>query len=279
MAFGNVAIPQGAVYPDGLNVTVADPNIQATVRPEGSYFVKSVGYASIRNGRTKFQNAHGMGIHFTPLTYAENLESPDTLPLMVDSTTATDHADIADLPGSENLTMDGQISPAEAARGNGVLMSEGTAMARTGSDVMHPGRKTLPDMGDREPHRPLTQLFHGLAHPGQLFKGEYAKDPLIAIGAAGLITAIAWSIGRDFERSYRSRERSASSGGGASGAAAPVAAAPAAAIDTSGNTVAKAADTAVEAVETVADAAGAVVETAANAVETVTETVADAVTE
>lgn len=277
--FGNVSIPQGAVYPDGLDVTLANPDIQATVRPEGSYFKKSVGYASIRPGRTKFQNAHGMGIHFTPMTFAEDLSRPDTLPLMVNSTTAPDHADVADIPGSEDLTMDGQINPARAATGGGVLMSEPNKMAPVGGDVQHAGLKTLPDMGDREAHRPLTQIFHGLAHPAELFKGEYAKDPIIAIGAAAVITAIAWSIGRDFERSYRSRERSASSGGGASGAAAPVAAAPAAAIDTSGNAVEKVADTAVEAVETVADATGAVVETAASAVETVTETVADAVTE
>lgn len=279
MPFGNVAIPQGAVYPDGLDVTVANPDIQATVRPEGTYFKKSVGYASIRTGRTKFQNAHGMGIHFTPLTFAENVSQPDSLPLMVDSTTGPDHADIAALPGSENLTMDGNIHPADAATGHTILMSEPGRMAPTGGDVKHPGLKTLPDMGDREPHRPLTQMFHGLAHPAELFKGEYAKDPVIAIGAAALITAIAWSIGRDFERSYRSRERSASSGGGVSGAAAPVAAAPAAAIDTSGNVVEEVAETAVAAAETVADAAGAVVETAASAVETVTETVADAVTD
>jgi hypothetical protein len=198
---------------------------------------------------------------------------------MVDSTTAPDHADIADLPGSENLTMSGEIHPADAASGSGILMSEPSRGAPVAGNVRHAGLKTLPDMGDREPHRPLTQIFHGLAHPAELFKSEYAKDPIIAIGAAAVITAIAWSIGRDFERSYRSRERSASSGGGVSGAAAPVAAAPAAAIDTSGNAVETVADTAVATVETVADAAGAVVETAADAVETVTETVADAVTE
>jgi hypothetical protein len=267
------------VYPDGLDLTTADPVIQSSVRPEGSYFHHSVGYATIRPGRTKFQHVHGHGIHFTPARFAENLERPNTLPLMVNSTTAPDHADIADLPGSENLTMDGEIHPADAATGGSILMSEPSRGAPAAGNVRHAGLKSLPDMGDREPHRPLTQLFHGLAHPGQLFKNEYAKDPLIAIGAAGLITAIAWSIGRDFERSYRSRERSASSGGGVSGTAAPVAAAPAAAIDTSGDAVETVAETAVEAVETVADATGAVVETAASAVEAVTETVADAITE
>src|SRR6476659_651647 len=277
--FGNVAVPSGAVYPDGLDLTTPDPIVQASVRPEGSYFRHSVGYATIRPGRSKFQHVHGPGIHFTPARFAENMEQPNSLPLMVDSTTAPDHADIADLPGSENLTMSGEIHPADAATGGGILMSEPSRGAPAAGEVRHAGLKTLPDMGDREPHRPLTQIFHGLAHPAQLFRSEYAKDPIIAIGAAGIITAIAWSIGRDFERSYRSRERSASSGGGVAATAAPVAAVPAAAVDTSGNAVEAVAETAVEAAETVADAAGAVVETAAGAVEAVTETVADAVTE
>jgi len=134
-------------------------------------------------------------------------------------------------------------------------------------------------MGDREAHRPLSQLFHGLAHPVEMFKGEYAKDPLIALGGAALITAIAWSVGRDFERSYRSREHVASSGGGVTGAAAPVAAGPAAVVETAGETVEKAADAAVEAAETVAEAAGEVVETAAETVEKVTDQAADAVTD
>lgn len=273
--YGNSAIPSGAVYPDGLDLTTPDPVIQASVRPEGAYFRRSVGYASIRPGRTRFQHNKGRGIHFTPQRFAENVDQPNSLPLMVDSTVAKDHADVADLPGSENLTMDGNLNPAS---GRTVLASE-PADGPPASMGKHVGLKTLPDMGDREPHRPLTQIFHGLSHPVQMFKGEYAKDPLIAIGGAALITAIAWSIGRDFERSYRSRERAASSGGGVSGAAAPVAAGPAAVVETAGEVVEEAASTAVEAVETVTEAAGEVVETVAETVEKVTQQAADAVTD
>lgn len=272
--YGNSAIPSGAVYPDGLDLTTADPVIQASVRPEGSYFRRSVGYATIRPGKNRFQNNKGTGIHFTPQRFAENVDDSHTLPLMVDSTVADDHADIADLPGSENLTMDGRINPASSAT---MLMSE-PADKPPSSTGKHVGLRTLPDMGDREAHRPLSQIFHGLAHPVEMFKGEYAKDPLIALAGAGLITAIAWSVGRDFERSYRSRERTASSGGGISGAAAPVAAGPAAVVETAGEVVEEAASTAVEAVETVADAAGEVVTTAAETVGKVTEQAADAVT-
>lgn len=272
---GNVAIPSGAVYPDGLPLTEANPDVQASVRPEGSYFAKSVGYESIRPGRTLFQHNKGQGIHFTVLRYAENVADPGSLPVMVDVTTAPDHVDVADLPGSGDLTIDGNLSDQEKR----ILMSESDSAAPVGGAVRHRGIKTLPDMGDREPHRPLSQVFHGLADPVALFRGEYAKNPLVAIGAAGAIVAVGYMIARDFERSYRSRNSSARSGGGIVSDAAPVAAAPAAAADTSGNVVVKAADAAASVVETAADATEAVVETAAEAVEKVTETAADAVTD
>lgn len=275
---GNVAIPSGAIYPDGVPLTEANPDIQATVRPEGQYFVKSRGFETIRPGRTKFQHAHGMGIHFTPRRFAENVDQSGKLPIMVDVTVAADHADLADLPGSQNLDSVGNKSPQEVQTEGGVLMAEDTTAAPVGGLVPHRGRKTLPDMGDREPHRPLSQIRHGLSNPVALFKNEYQGHPFVAIGAAGLITGLLYMIGRDFERSYRSRTRSARRGGGVVTDAAPVAAAPAAAVDTSGNAVERVADTAAEGVEAVADAAGAVVETAGATVERVTEAAADAVT-
>lgn len=274
----NVAIPSGAIYPDGLGLTLANPDVQASVRPEGQYFVKSVGFETIRPGRSRFQHSHGMGIHFTPLRFAENVATMDDLPLLVDVTTAADHADVADVPGSDRLDEVGNLSGEEVAARGGVLMSESNQMAPVGGRVEHRGTKTLPDMGDREPHRPLSQVFHGLGHPFATFKQEYATHPLTAVAAAGVVVVLAYMVGRDFERSYRSRERAASRGGGVVSNAAPVAAAPAAAADTSGNVVEKAADAVVETVETVVDAASAVVETATDAVSDVADTAADAVT-
>lgn len=271
---GQVAIPSGSIYPDGLPMTEADPVIQASVRPEGSYFAKSQGYETIRPGRTRFQNNKGRGIHFTLLRYAENVTQPDTLPVMVNITTGPDHADIAELPGSGDLTMDGRIT----AMDQRILAGESNSMAPVGGDVAHRGTKTLPDMGDREAHRPLSQIFHGMADPVELFRAEYAKNPVIAVAAAGAVVSVVYMIARDFERSYRSRDAAARQGGGVVTDAAPVAAVPAAAADTSGNVVVKAADTVVEAVETVADGAEAVVEATASTVEKVTETAADAVT-
>lgn len=272
---GNVAIPVGAIYPDGLNATTPDPNIQRTVRPLGSFFAKSVGYASIRPGRGKFQDPKGFaGIHFVPQRFAENVDQPTTLPIMVDVATAPDHVEIADLPGSTELTVDGNISDQEKR----ILAANSDGSAPVGGNVRHPGSKTLPDMGDREAHRPLSQMFHGLADPIELFKGEYAKNPLLAVGIASGVVAIAYMIGRDFDRSYRTRSASARRGGGVVSDAAPVAAAPAAAADTSGNVAVKTADAAAAVVETAADVVETVVETAGDAVASVTDTAADAVT-
>lgn len=274
MALGNVSIPSGTIYPDGLPSHSANPVIQASVRPEGSYFVKSAGYETIRSGRTKFQNNKGAGIHFTLIQAAENLGQPQTLPVMVDITTAPDHVDIAQIPGSGELTVDGVMSDQEKR----ILLSESASMAPTGGSVRHRGTKTLPDMGDREPHRPLSQIFHGFSNPVDMFQTEYARNPIVAVGAAAAVVGVVYMVARDFERSYGSRSRAARRGGGVVSDAAPVAAVPAAAADTSGNVAVQAADAAVAVVETAADATEVVVETAAEAVEKVTETAADAVT-
>lgn len=275
MALGNVAIPVGAIYPDGLTMTTPNPDVQRSVRPMGSFFVKSVGYATIRPGRTDFQDPKGYGgIHFTPTRFAEDVTKPNTLPILVDVATAPSHVEIADIPGSAEIDVDGNISNQESR----ILAANSATGPRVGGNVRHPGSKTLPDMGDREPHRPLSQMFHGLADPIELFQGEYAKNPLLAVALAGGVVAIAYMIGRDFDRSYRTRTADARRGGGVVSNAAPVAAAPAAAADTSGNVVVKGTDAAAAVVETAADAVETVVETAGGAVEQITETAADAVT-
>lgn len=270
---GYSAIPSGAIYPDGLPLTEANPDIQRSVRPEGSIFAKSVGYETVRPGASRYQHNKGGGIHFTPLRMAEDVGKPGTLPVLVDISTAPDHADIADIPGSERLGPGGVADERDR-----ILLGESAKAAPTGGAVRHRGMHTLPDMGDREPHRPLSQVFNGLANPVDVFQAEYAKNPLLAVGAAVGIVAITYMVVRDFERSYRSRSAAARKGGGVVTDAAPVAAAPAAAADTSSNVVEKAADATGSVVETAADAVEAVVDTAADAVESVTDTAADAVT-
>jgi hypothetical protein len=283
----NVAIPQGDIYPNGLRLVPADPNIQATVRPEGSFFQKSAGYESIRPGRNRYQKAyHGMGIHFTPMRFAEDVGEFDSLPLLVDAKTAAMHADIAELPGSERLDDEGALTAEDVNANEGVKMAETSTAAPAGDEVMHRGNRTVADMGDREPGRPLTRDYYGmLRNPVGVFRDEYSENPLMAVGVAGLIVGGIYYVARELERNMRSRSQVAAAGGGVTAVAAPVAAAPAAAADTAGGAVRdatavvnEAATAAGQAAETAASAAGDAAEAAGKAVEQVTDAAADAAT-
>lgn len=283
----NVALPQGDIYPNGITLVPPDPDVQATVRPEGGLFQKSAGYETIRSGKTRFQHSHGAGIHFTPMRFAEDVGEYDSLPLLVDATTAVDHADLADLPGSGDLNDNGALTADQVAANEGVKMSETATMAPVAGEEVHAEHRSVPDMGDREPGRPLTQGFHSLLrNPAGAFRDEYQKDPVIAVGVAGLIVGGVYFLAKEFERQFLNRNRSASRSGGVSGAVAPVAAAPAAAVATSGGAVREAAQVAStaateagKAASEAANAAGDVAEAAADAVEEVTDKVADTVTE
>lgn len=280
----NVAIAQGDLYPNGVYTIPPNPDIQGTVRPEGSFFRKSPGYETIRPGRHKFQRAyHGMGIHFTPQRFAEDVGAFNSLPLLVDEETAVMHADIAELPGSERLDDQGKLT---ADGSGGVFMGETSKTAVTGGSDLHRGNRTLSDMGDREPGRPLTRAFHsGLMNPVGAFRSEYQENPVVAVGVAGAIVGAIYFLTRELETSFRSRRRAAAASGGITGAAAPVAAAPAAVADTAGGTVResaevanRAATAAGEAASDAASAAGDVAKAAGEAVEEVADAVGDAVT-
>lgn len=283
----NVAIAQGDIYPNGITLVPPDPDVQATVRPEGGLFQKSAGYESIRAGKTQFQHDHGAGIHFTPMRFAEDVGEYDSLPLLVDATTAADHADLADLPGSGDLDDKGALTADQVAANEGVKMAETHAMAPTAGEEIHSEVNAVPDMGDREPGRPLTQGFQTLLrNPAGAFKDEYQKDPVVAVGVAGLIIGGVYFLAKEFEQQFLSRNRSASRSGGVSGAVAPVAAVPAAAVATTGGAIresAEVANTAAteagKAAEAAASAAGDVATAAADAVEEVTDKVADTVTD
>lgn len=283
----NVAIAQGDLYPNGVWATPPDPNIQATVRPEGHFFKKSPGYESIRPGRNKFQDAcHGMGIHFTPQRFAEDVGEFDSLPLLVDEETSVSHADIADLPGSERLDDAGKLTAQDAAANRGVKLGETAKAAPDGGSELHTGNRSVADMGDREPGRPLTRAAYGLLkNPAGSFRDEYADNPMLAVGVAGAIIGGVYFLTREFESGFRSRRRTAAAAGGITGAAAPVVAAPAAAADAAGAAVQESADVANraataagEAAKDAASAAGDVAAAAGDAASEVTDAVADAVT-
>lgn len=276
---GNVAIASGDLFPDGIPVVAANPDVQATVRPAGWMFRKSAGFETVRPGRTRFQDGfHGLGIHFTPHRYAEDIGQygKGGLPLLVDKDASWHHADIADLPGSDRLDDEGKLTAQDAATNAGPKLSEGRDFP-TGSADVRESEKLPRDMGDRERGRPMTREFYERAfrNPAGLFREEYSRDPLKSVAIAGAIVGVVYMVSRDFERAYRRRRGSTVVGA--------VAAAPAAATDTAGNTVAeatqvanRAATAAGQAASEAASAAGDVAQAAGAAVEEVTEAVADA---
>jgi hypothetical protein len=214
-----VAIPQGDLYPSGIPVVVPNDNIQSTVRPEGSFFLQSSGYHTIRPGSKRFQDGfRGPGIGFTPLRYAENVAQLDDLPALVDQDDAMLHADIAEIPGSNVLDDRGQISEAAFDAGYGTKHgnSDKTFPHHDGVSHPHGALMTTPDMGDRRPDRPLTrQWLQGVLHdPLSAFQEEYRTHPITAIVVAASGISLAYWIGREFDSQYGSR-------GGNAGAAAP----------------------------------------------------------
>lgn len=280
----NVAVPSGALYPNGVEFDPPDPSVQATTRPEGAIFRSSPGYSSIRPGRFRLApgHPHGPGIHFTPQRFAEDVGElgPGGYPLMVDKARAADFADVADLPGSERLDDNGAISASDAAQNRGVKLSEGTDSPTGGADVRE-SEKTIPDMGDRSPGRPFTRSFWNatLHNPINVFQDEYRSNPVMAIGLAGVFVGLAYALGTEFERAWTRR----SSGRGAVGAAGT---APAAAVESTGASVKEATSVvndsvtaAGDAVETAVSAAGDAVEAAGTAAEKATKAAADAATD
>lgn len=258
----NVAIPAGDIYPNGVTPTVAPGDVQATTRPVGWLFRHSAGFATVRPGKTEFQDAqHGPGIHFTPQRFAEDIGASvdgHGLPLMVDKASAVHMADLAELPGSDRLDDDGTVTPWEAAGNRGVLLSDSSSAPVGGKDVRE-SERTLPDLGDRDPTRPITRAAYGLFHnPVNAFRSDL-RSPTMSVLSASAVIGFIYLILSNAEREYKSRK---SRGTGAVGAAAatPVAAAGAATND-------------------VAEAVGKVAESAGKAVEEVTDAAADVVKE
>lgn len=202
-----VAIPQGDIYPSGLPVIPPDPNIQTTVRPQGWFFVQSAGYHTVRPGAHRYQDAYRLGPGFNPMRFAEDISAYDNdhgLPPIVNQDAAFEHADINDIPGSEHLTSDGTLSSNDLVTGNeGVKIGrEATFAHHDGVSDIHAPLYSVPDMGDRDPDRPLTRnwLDSILKNPVRAFRDEYAVHPVVAVLVASGGIALAWNIGKEFER-------------------------------------------------------------------------------
>lgn len=272
----NVAIPSGDLFPNGIDVNLANPDVQATVRPMGWLFRPSAGYPTVRTGthRIDLNHPQGNSIHFTPARFAEDLlhATPGGgPPAMVDVARAGDTADIADIPGSEYLDGEGKLPGALAAENRGPYVADSSGPAA--GDVVRHGGNVRRDMGDRDPGRPNTTAFYDrlAVNPVSMLRTEWQTNPLVAVlWGAALVAGGAMLVG-NVERSYRGRSRGR-------GVAATAGAAPAAAAEGTGKSAAQATEAASTAVEAVATAAEKTVEAAGEAVEKTGEAVANAAT-
>lgn len=266
MTLRNVAVPAGDIYPNGIQPTVAPGDVQATVRPGGWLFRHSPGYATIRPGKTEYQDGNrGPGIHFTPQRYAEDVGatvgSTDLhgYPLMVDKDRAVDMVDLAELPGSDRLDDDGTLTPWEAAGNRGVMLSDSGGAPVGGRDIRE-SERTAPDFGDRTAARPITRNTLRLLHnPTGLLHEDYRNKPFSSVLSAAVVVGVFYLIGSKLEDEYKSRRNGRGSAG-------PVGAAAAAPVAASG-----------AAVQTVTDAAADATTAIGDAVKTVTDATADVV--
>lgn len=258
MARTNASIPQGDIYPNGLELDAPDRVVQTTTHVGGSFFKSSPGVPTIRSGRHRLQkNFHGLGIHFTPLRFAEDLGAAG-LPLLIDERTP---GDVADLPGSERLDDEGKTTADDRV----YLAEEGAA--ETSNESVGARHAHTADLDGIRTE--TTRFARGLLrNPVDFLSDEYKKTPTKAVLMAAAICSGVYLLAREFEQSYNRRKRRSNS----------VAAAPAAAVEGTGGAAGAAAGgvggVAAEIGEGIEEAVEAVAET----IEDGTKAVADAVT-
>lgn len=270
----NVAVPQGDLYPSGVPLVAANPNVQSTCRPAGWLFRKSPGFAGVRPGDNRYQDGmRGLGIGFTPMRFAEDISAqgqPGGVPAILDQDKIP--ADIADIPGSDMLTSDGFLDPDYVADNRGPYHGRGNDMP-TDTTGGHRNVHGVADMGDRSMARPLTSSywFGYVKNPVKVFRSDWHDSPLAALALAGIGITVAYVVGRDFERIW-ARHRSNS----------PVRPLSHDVVDKPVKTVATAptavVETAVHEVKEVANTAAEVVQDTANAAEKAVKDVTDEVT-
>lgn len=261
----NVAIPSGALFPNGVGIAVIDPAVQATTHRPGSFFQKSPGYQSVRPGRHRLQKGYrGIGINFTPHRFAEDLGQKD-LPLMVDEDTASRHADIAELPGSERLDDEGKTTAQEDRI---LVATKGDAEVAAGT-VEERHAHTMDVSGVRDHGKEIVRFSRGLLkNPVTFLSDEYQKTPVKAVVLAALITGAVFAFAGEIERNYNRRRRGRAFAAGAVGGAV---------VETTGDKTAEVVETPGKAAEAVGDAVQKTTEAVGDAVEKTAEAVAETV--
>lgn len=270
-ALVNVALASGELYPNGVDISPPNADIQATVRPSGWLFRPSPGYPTVRPGPHKIDLAHPQGnsIHFTPLRTAENLSPGSGMPAMVDVANASKTVDLADMAGSEYLDDEGKL-PAYLAAGNAGPYLADSSGAPVSDGMIRHGGNVGRDMGDREPERFLTVAWYDrfFRNPNMVLRDELQKDPVVttiwAIVVVGGLGMLAGNLERAF-RGHRGR-----------GVAATTGAVPAVAAEATTTTAKDATVTVIKAAEQSVKASETVVKEAEKAVEKTAEAVKEA---
>jgi hypothetical protein len=238
-------VPQGMLAPSGYAQDVSvNPVVQSTTRPAGTLLRPSPGFDSVRVGKNRFQGKGPTG-GFRQFEFAEDIGGSG-------AALAVQPGDTSSIAATEWLPESlEQIDP-------GTLIIADRNYEIASAARQHEGHHTMPDMGDRSPGRPLSRM---LFNPIKVFREDYQENPVVTVLASAGIVLLAFMVGNDVERQYRSRR----GGGIASEVTAVPAAGAAATGDTTADVVDKigeAGDKAVEAIEGAAN----------NAVEAITST-------
>lgn len=208
-------IPSGMLAPSGLRQTPVDPAVQSTTRPPGSLLAPSPGFDSVRPGKNIFQGKGPTG-GFRPLEFAEDIGGSGAALSVVPG-------DVSQIEASEWLPdAESDIEP-----GSMIVADRGDK--RRAAFRLHEGHYTMPDMGDRSPGRPLTRA---LMNPYSMLRKDYQENRAVTLVLAAGGIMLAWMVGNDLERSYRSRR--------GRGVASEATAAPASAAETTGGEIDKA---------------------------------------
>jgi hypothetical protein len=229
-------IPQGMLAPSGYAEDyLVDPVVQSTTRPAGSILVPSPGFDTIRRGKNRFQGKGPTG-GFRQFEFAEDIGGSG-------AALAVEPGDTASIAATEWLE-EGEDQVPEGS----MIIADRNGDPHTVATTLHEGMHTIADMGDRSPGRPLSRFLH---NPAGVLRQDYRENPIVTVLASAGVVALAYMLGNDLEREYRSRR----GGSVASEAAAVPASGVAVSGDSTEEVTGKISDAGDKAVDAIADAA------------------------
>lgn len=189
-------VPQGMLMPSGNNQTPVNPAVQSTVRPPGSLLAPSPGYeGTVREGKNIFQpGGKGVTGGFRPSEFAEDIGGTG--------------AAISVIPGdTAPIANAGWLPTDEGDIDEGTIIIADRGPKKRFAHILHEAEKIIPDMGDRSPGRPRSREAF-LFNPIKIFREDYKDNKIATVIAAAGVVVIAYMVGNDLEREYKSRKGS-----------------------------------------------------------------------